>query len=174
MWAPWRLMADVAPSMIERGEGWIVNLTSFAAELPPGPPFPTNLVAQQGAGYGSTKAALNRLTVSVASELHPHGIAVNAVGPQSAIATPHLLARGDLDPLLFEPLETMAEAVLLDSGAVLPVCAWLDGEYGISGVYLGVQAELGRGGVRRIVETPLSAVESEALRDAAAALAARP
>ncbi len=68
----------------------------------------------------------------------------------------------------------MAEAVLLDSGAVLPVCAWLDGEYGISGVYLGVQAELGRGGVRRIVETPLSAVESEALRDAAAALAARP
>jgi len=68
----------------------------------------------------------------------------------------------------------MAEAVLLDSGAVLPVCAWLDGEYGISGVYLGVQAELGRGGVRRIVETPLTAVESEALRDAAAALAARP
>lgn len=113
VWAPWRLMADVAPSMIERGEGWIVNLTSFAAELLPGPPFPTNLVAQQGAGYGSTKAALNRLTVSVASELYPHGIAVNAVGPQSAIATPHLLARGDLDPLLFEPLETMAEAVLL-------------------------------------------------------------
>lgn len=67
----------------------------------------------------------------------------------------------------------MARAVVQDSGAVLPVCAWLDGEYGISGVYLGVQAELGRGGVRRIIETPLTAGELDALREAAADLAAR-
>ena len=39
-----------------------------------------------------------------------------------------------------------------DSGAVLPVCAWVDGEYGISGVYLGVTAELGRVGVRKVVQ----------------------
>ena len=112
VWAPWRLMADVAPSMIERGEGWIVNLTSFAAELPPGPPFPTNLPTQQGSGYGASKAALNRLTVSVAAELYDDGVAVNALAPQSAIATPHLVARGDVDPSHFEPLETMAEAAL--------------------------------------------------------------
>ena len=37
----------------------------------------------------------------------------------------------------------MARAVAEDSGAVLPVCAWVDGEYGISGVYLGVEAEIG-------------------------------
>ena len=37
----------------------------------------------------------------------------------------------------------MAKAVAEDSGEVMPVCAWVDGEYGISGVYLGVQAELG-------------------------------
>ena len=37
----------------------------------------------------------------------------------------------------------MARAVAEDSGAVMPVCAWVDGQYGISGVYLGVEAELG-------------------------------
>ena len=37
----------------------------------------------------------------------------------------------------------MAKAVAEDSGAVMPVCAWVDGEYGISGVYLGVEAEIG-------------------------------
>ncbi len=67
----------------------------------------------------------------------------------------------------------MARAVVEDSGAVLPVCAWLDGEYGISGVYLGVQAEIGRGGVRRIIETPLTPSELDDLREAAADLAAR-
>ena len=40
----------------------------------------------------------------------------------------------------------MARAVAEDSGDVLPVCAWVDGEYGISGVYLGVEAEIGRTG----------------------------
>ena len=112
VWAPWQLMADVAPSMRARGRGWIVNITSFAGELPPGPPFPSNLVATAGSAYGSTKAALNRLTVSVAAELYDAGVAVNALAPQSAIATPHLVQSGQIDPDRFEPLETMAEAVL--------------------------------------------------------------
>src|SRR5438270_10110070 len=43
----------------------------------------------------------------------------------------------------------MARAVAEDSGAVMPVCTWVDGEYGISGVYLGVEAELGAGGVKK-------------------------
>jgi malate dehydrogenase len=67
----------------------------------------------------------------------------------------------------------MVRAVHEDSGAVLPVCAWVDGEYGISGVYLGVTAELGRGGVRRIVETPLTDTELTQLRQAAQAVAAK-
>src|SRR5215468_7672612 len=50
----------------------------------------------------------------------------------------------------------MARAVATDSGEVLPVCAWVDGQYGISGVYLGVEAEIGAGGVRRVVETDLT------------------
>ena len=53
----------------------------------------------------------------------------------------------------------MAKAVKEDSGAVMPVCAWVDGEYGISGVYLGVEAEIGKGGVRKVVETKLTRSE---------------
>jgi malate dehydrogenase len=64
----------------------------------------------------------------------------------------------------------MARAVIEDSGAVMPVCAWMDGEYGISGVYLGVEAEISRQGVRRVVESPLTYSELAALREAARAV----
>jgi malate dehydrogenase len=64
----------------------------------------------------------------------------------------------------------MAKAVVEDAGAVMPVCAWMDGEYGISGVYLGVEAEIGRQGVHRVVESPLTRVELAALREAATAV----
>jgi malate dehydrogenase len=67
----------------------------------------------------------------------------------------------------------MARAVAEDSGAVFPVCAWVDGEYGISGVYLGVQAELGAVGVKRIVQTPLTETELSSLREAAEAVRAK-
>jgi malate dehydrogenase len=67
----------------------------------------------------------------------------------------------------------MARAVAEDSGAILPVCAWVDGEYGISGVYLGVEAEIGATGVRRIVERDLTEAELAALRTAAEAVRAK-
>jgi malate dehydrogenase len=67
----------------------------------------------------------------------------------------------------------MARAVAEDSGAVLPVCAWLDGEYGISGVYLGVEAEIGAQGIRRVVERELTDAELDALRGAAEAVRAK-
>jgi malate dehydrogenase len=67
----------------------------------------------------------------------------------------------------------MAKAVAEDSGEVWPVCAWVDGEYGISGVYLGVQAELGANGVRKVVETPLTEPELASLREAAEAVRAK-
>ena len=64
----------------------------------------------------------------------------------------------------------MAKAVIEDSGAVMPVCAWVDGEYGIEGVYLGVEAEIGKTGVRRVVETALSDGELAELKNAAEAV----
>jgi malate dehydrogenase len=67
----------------------------------------------------------------------------------------------------------MARAVAEDSGDVLPVCAWVDGQYGISGVYLGVEAEVGRAGVRRVVERDLTESELAALRAAADAVRAK-
>jgi malate dehydrogenase len=67
----------------------------------------------------------------------------------------------------------MARAVAEDSGAVLPVCAWVDGEYGISGVYLGVEAEIGAGGVKRVVETDLTDAELAGLKEAAEAVRAK-
>ena len=67
----------------------------------------------------------------------------------------------------------MARAVIEDSGAVMPVCAWVDGQYGISGVYLGVEAELGKEGVRRVVESDLTESELAGLKEAAEAVRAK-
>ena len=67
----------------------------------------------------------------------------------------------------------MTKAVKEDSGEVMPVCAWVDGEYGISGVYLGVEAEIGKSGVRKVVESSLTPTEVEALREAAEAVRAK-
>ncbi len=67
----------------------------------------------------------------------------------------------------------MVEAVLADSGALMPVCAWVTGQYGIDGVYLGVPARLGRGGVKEIVELPLTGAELANLREAAEVVRAK-
>jgi malate dehydrogenase len=67
----------------------------------------------------------------------------------------------------------MARAVAEDSGAVMPVCAWVDGEYGISGVYLGVEASIGAEGINRVVETELTDTELAGLKEAAEAVRAK-
>jgi malate dehydrogenase len=67
----------------------------------------------------------------------------------------------------------MARAVAEDAGTVMPVCTWVDGEYGISGVYLGVEAEIGAGGVRRVVERDLTQSEKDGLVAAAEAVRAK-
>jgi malate dehydrogenase len=67
----------------------------------------------------------------------------------------------------------MAKAVAEDSGAVMPVCTWVDGEYGVKGVYLGVEAEIGAGGVRKVVERDLTDTELAGLKEAAEAVRAK-
>ena len=116
VWAPWRLMQQTIPGMRKRGEGWVLNMSTSVAELPPGPPFDTSGPSKTGTLYGGSKAMLNRLTVGVASEVEGQGIAVNALTPQAAILTPALApARegGLIHPDLFEPLDTMVEAALV-------------------------------------------------------------
>ena len=65
---------------------------------------------------------------------------------------------------------TMVKAMLSNSDEIFPVCAWLDGEYGIKDVYLGVPAKLGSDGVSEIVEYSLTDVEKQALIDASEAV----
>lgn len=67
----------------------------------------------------------------------------------------------------------MARAVHEDSGKVMPVCAWVDGEYGLSGAYLGVEAKIGKEGIKAVVETPLTADEKALLEQAYEAVKAK-
>lgn len=67
----------------------------------------------------------------------------------------------------------MVNAIINDTKEVLPVSAWVSGEYGITDVYLGVPAKLGKGGVEEVVELDLTDAELEALREAAVAVKAK-
>ena len=66
---------------------------------------------------------------------------------------------------------SMVRAVIEDSGEEMPVCAWMEGQYDIEGVYLGVLAKIGAGGVKEVREVELTAVETAGLREAAVAVA---
>ena len=66
----------------------------------------------------------------------------------------------------------MAEAIALDKKRVLPCSAWLQGEFGLRDVYCGVPCLLGRAGLERIVDIPLSADERTALHRSAEAVRA--
>jgi malate dehydrogenase len=67
----------------------------------------------------------------------------------------------------------MVNAIVGDTNEVLPVCAWTSGEYGISDVYVGVPARLGRIGVEEIIQLDLNEDELQALRTAAEEIRAR-
>jgi malate dehydrogenase len=64
----------------------------------------------------------------------------------------------------------MAEAIVLDKKRILPCAAWLEGEYGLSGIYCGVPCKLGKGGVEQILEVKLSDAERAALDKSANAV----
>ena len=64
----------------------------------------------------------------------------------------------------------MAEAIVKDKKRVLPCAAWLQGEYGMEGLFLGVPCKLGRNGLEQIIEVDLTAEEREALERSAEAV----
>jgi citronellol/citronellal dehydrogenase len=112
--APLHLAQAVIPGMRDAGTGWIVNLTSAGANLHHGPPF---YLGPQGSAmevYGTTKAALNRITSGLAGDLHATGIRVNAVGPRVAIMSEGFAdLLGDLlGPDAIESIEEIVEAVV--------------------------------------------------------------
>jgi malate dehydrogenase len=64
----------------------------------------------------------------------------------------------------------MVEAILKDKKKILPCAAYLQGEYGISGLYVGVPCKLGAKGLEQIIEIKLTAEEQVALNKSAAAV----
>src|SRR2546423_1159147 len=64
----------------------------------------------------------------------------------------------------------MVEAIAHDKKRILPCAAWVQGEYGVSGIYLGVPCKLGRRGLEQILEVKLSAAEQAALKKSADAV----
>lgn len=140
--APWDLCQRALPGMRARGRGWILNLTSYAGEMPRGKP-PFDAFQQSGGAllYGATKAALNRFTVGLAAEMHAHNIVVNALMPLQMVITPGVRAMG-IDKhspgVNVEPVEAMAEA------ALALYIADVDGLNGRIATSLTLLQELGR------------------------------
>ena len=83
--APIELAQAVVPGMVAQGAGWVVNVSSGSAKHAIGPPFHTEGVATSIGLYGSTKAALNRITNALAVELYGTGVRVNAIEPRAAV-----------------------------------------------------------------------------------------
>src|SRR3954469_8848675 len=77
--APFELAQAYLPHMREQQRGWILNISSGAAVHPAGPPYNAGL--NGGTVYGMCKAALERFTTGLASEVWADGIAVNALSP---------------------------------------------------------------------------------------------
>lgn len=109
--APFELAQSVLPGMRQRQSGWILNISSGAARHPQGPPYPQGM--RGGTVYGMCKAALERFTTGLASEVWSDNIAVNVLSPSGLVPTPgvvhHGLNRGVPEDRL-EPATVMAEA----------------------------------------------------------------
>src|SRR5258705_1193930 len=64
----------------------------------------------------------------------------------------------------------MVESIALDQKRLLPCAAWLEGEYGLSGMYCGVPRKAGKGGLEQIIEVEVTAEEKSALKESADAV----
>lgn len=110
VWAPFELAQMCLPGMIERGRGWILNISSHAAIHP-------NAKAPGGHGgtvYGMCKAALERFTTGLAQETFGKGVGVNVISP-GLVATPgvvHHKLINEANKDRVTPVEHMAEACL--------------------------------------------------------------
>ncbi|WIM86233.1 SDR family NAD(P)-dependent oxidoreductase [Candidatus Mycobacterium wuenschmannii] len=108
--APFALTQAAIPHMQRQGGGWIVNIGSVTGVAPVRPYRDYNKVAGDVV-YASCKAGLHRFTQGVAAELVDDNIAVNCVGPSTAVRTPGA-AQLIPDDFPTEPVEYLAETVL--------------------------------------------------------------
>ena len=107
--APFELSQMVLPQMLERGEGWILNVSSGAAIHPD-----KTVQGRGGTVYGMCKAALERFTTGLAQETYQHNIGVNVISP-GLVATPGVMHHkliNESNKDIVTPVEHMAEACL--------------------------------------------------------------
>jgi len=64
----------------------------------------------------------------------------------------------------------MVEAIVRDQKRVFPVCAWLQGEYGLKNIYMGVPVILGKNGIEKIIELKLNDEETKLMNDSVVAI----
>ncbi|MDI2125292.1 SDR family NAD(P)-dependent oxidoreductase [Yinghuangia seranimata] len=136
--APLHLAQAALPGMRERGQGWIVNLSSGTARPWAGPPFTLGGTGTGTTVYGSSKAALNRLTNGLAAELYGTGVRVNTVEPRAAVMSEGAqeLVGHIVRPDQVESMEEMVEGALA-------LCDCPPGRTGGVEVSLALIAELG-------------------------------
>ncbi|RAY12664.1 short-chain dehydrogenase [Actinomadura craniellae] len=116
--APFRLCQLAVPGMVERGRGWVLNITSKQARHPMGPPYP-DWASDGCVPYGMCKAALDRLTTGLAAEVHGSGVSVNSLGTSGLVMTPGVAVVSPHTPdnAPVEDDDTMADAALALCGA---------------------------------------------------------
>lgn len=112
--APLELAQRVAPGMAERGEGWIVNVSSASAARQDGAPFDVTESSKLLGVYAASKAAQNRITDALAIELDGTGVRVNAVQPRAAVLSEGAaaLTGNRLRPDQLESMEAMVEGLV--------------------------------------------------------------
>ncbi|WP_244524726.1 SDR family NAD(P)-dependent oxidoreductase [Trujillonella endophytica] len=110
---PFRLCQLAVPGMVERGHGWVLNITSKQARHPKGPPYP-DWASDGCTPYGMCKVALDRLTTGLAAEVAGTGVNVNALGTSGLVMTPGVAVVSPHTPdnAPVEPDDAMAEAAL--------------------------------------------------------------
>jgi malate dehydrogenase len=126
-------------------------------------------------GHGDTMVPLPRFTTV-------SGVPITELMPQSTIdrlvertinggvEIVNLLKTGSAFYAPSAAVTNMVEAVVKDTKRILPVCAYLNGEYGKKDIYLGVPAKLGRHGIEEIIELKLTKEEEKALGNSAQAV----
>jgi malate dehydrogenase len=126
-------------------------------------------------GHGDTMVPLPRFTTV-------SGVPITELMPESTIQRlvdrtinggaeiVNLLKTGSAFYAPSASVTNMVEAVLKNTGRIMPVCAYLNGEYGYSDIYLGVPAKLGREGIAKVIELKLEANEKKSMDNSANAV----
>ncbi len=135
----------------------------------------SNVTAVVLGGHGDTMVPIVRLS-SVSgiplTELIP-GDRLNAIVDRTRNGGAEIVKYLKTGSAYYAPAASaveMAESILRDQKKVLPCAAYLEGEYGINGLYVGVPCKLGTGGIEKIYEIKLTAEESAALHKSSGAV----